>query len=269
MEGPKSKQSGSSNSSDLSLPPPPTTHELDRSPPKRPPGYNPPPPIGENTVRQQNNKHIQFQTQSTEQTSPPRRQSGNVLPQEGIRTTVASAATGFQAIEAHPVSQAGPVIGPYVQRAQTLATETQPVTCIPKPQETLASWRATNEEMTHVIPTNSTATSLSATFGLATLGPVSRSQSVAPSQSTAKLAHSEGMQIPQVPVRSGSSLSAPGEISISAVQVNPQVSLRESTHQSRQKVQQDTTQFKYQTDQRSNYLAVSYTHLTLPTNREV
>ena len=232
MDGPKDKQSGSSNSSDLSLPPHPTQHELDRSPPKRPPGYNPPPPIGENTVRQQNNKHIQFQNQSTEQTSPPRRQPGNSLPPEGVRTTVAPTATGFQAIEAHPVSQAGPVIGPYVQRAQTLATETQPVTCIPKPQETLASWRATNEEMTHVIPTNSTATSLSATFGLATLGPVSRSQSVAPSQSTAKLAHSEGMQIPQVPVRSGSSLSAPGEISISAVQVNPQVSLRESTHQS-------------------------------------
>ena len=111
MDGPKNKQSGSSNSSDLSLPPPPTTHESDRSPPKRPPGHNPPPPIAESTVRQQNHKHIQFQEQPTE---------------ENVRTTVAPTATGFQAIEAHPVSQAGPVIGPYVQRAQTLSTETQP-----------------------------------------------------------------------------------------------------------------------------------------------
>ena len=95
MDGPKNKHSGSSNSSDLSLPPLPTTHELDCSPPKRPPGHNPPPPIGENTVRQQNNKHIQFQTQSTDQTSLPRRQSGNSLPQEGVRTSVAPTATGF------------------------------------------------------------------------------------------------------------------------------------------------------------------------------
>ena len=78
-------------------------------------------------------RHIQFQEQPTE---------------ENVRTTVAPAATGFQAIEAHPVSQAGPVIGPHVQRAQTLSTETQPVTATPKPHETQASWQATDEEMT-------------------------------------------------------------------------------------------------------------------------
>ena len=186
----------------------------------------------ESAVRQEN-KHIQFQTQSTKQASPPRRPPGNSLTPAGASATAAPNTTQFQAIEAHPVSQAGPVIGPYVQRAQTLATEMRPVTCIPQPRETLASWQATTEQMTHVIPTTSTAASLSATYGQATLGPVPRSQSVAPSQPTANLAHSAGLHIPQVPVRSGSSLSAPGELYLSAVSVNPQ--------------------------------AVSYTHLTLPT----
>ena len=86
------------------------------------------------------------------------------------------------------------------------------------------------------------------------LGPVSRSQSVALSHPMATKAHSEGMRTPQVPVRSGSSLSASGEISNSVVKVNPQVSLRESPYQSEQQVQRDTTQFRYQTDQSYNYL---------------
>ena len=98
MDGPKGKKSASSHSSDLSLPPPPPTNETERSPPKRPPGQNPPPPTAESTVRPQTNKHIQFQVHPTK---------------EDVKTTVAPAATGFQAIEAHPVSQAGPVIGPY------------------------------------------------------------------------------------------------------------------------------------------------------------
>ena len=188
------------------------------------------------------------------QASPPRRPPGSSLTSTGANAAVAPTATQFQAIEAHPVSQAGPVIGPYVQRTQTLATGTQLVTCVPQPRETLASWRATTEEMTHVIPTTSTAPSLSAAYGHANLGPVPRSQSVAPSQPTANMAHSAGLQIPQVPVRSGSSLSAPGELYLSAVSVNPQVSLSESTQQLQQKVQQDATQFQYQTDQRTNYL---------------
>ena len=61
MDGPEDKRTKSSNSSDLSLPPHPTQHELDRSPPKRPPGYNPPPPIEESAVRQEN-KHCLLYT---------------------------------------------------------------------------------------------------------------------------------------------------------------------------------------------------------------
>ena len=125
---------------------------------------------------------------------------------------------------------------------------------IPKPSETQASWQATSEEMTHVIPTTSTATSLSATYGLPNVRPVSTSQSVAPSDPIATKAHSEVIHTPQVPVRSGSSLSTSAEISNSVVKVNPQVSLRESSYQSEQQVQQDTTQFRYQTDQSYNYL---------------
>ena len=239
MDGPKDKKSASSNSSDLSLPPPPTTHNTDRSPPKRPPGQSPPPPTAESTVRQQNNTHTQFQVHPK---------------QEDVKPTAAPTATEFQAIEAHPVSQAGPVIGPYVQRAQTLSTETEPVTAIPKPSETQASWQATSEEMTHVIPTTSTATTLSAIYGLPSVGTVPQSQSVAPSDPKATMAHSEVIHTPQLPVRSGSSLSTSAEISNSVVKVNPQLSLRPSSHKSEQQVQQDTNQFRYQTDQGYHYL---------------
>ena len=125
---------------------------MDRSPPKRPPGYNPPPPLDETVVRQ-NTKHIQFQSTAIKQESPPKRPPGSSPPPSAANATVVPTTTQFQVIEAHPVSQAGPVIGPYVQRAETLATKTQPVTCVPKASETLASWQATSEEMTHVIPT--------------------------------------------------------------------------------------------------------------------
>ena len=95
--------------------------------------------------------------------------------------------------------------------------------------------------------------SQSASYSHANLGPVSRSQPVITAHSS-NTAHSVGSHIPQVPMRSGSSLSAPSELLQSAVSVNPQVSLSASAHQTQKIVQQDTREFQYQTDQRTNYL---------------
>ena len=92
-----------------------------------------------------------------------------------------------------------------------------------------------------------------------------QSQSVAPSDPKATMAHSEVIHTPQVPVRSGSSLSTSAEISNSVVKVNPQVSLKAYSHQSEQQVLQNTTQFRYQTDQGYHYLQ----ERSQPHNREI
>ena len=229
MDGPKDQQTASSNSSDFSLPPHPTQHDVDQSHPQNPQGYNAPPPIKESAVRQ-NQKHIQFQTHTGKKESPPKRPPGSSPPPRGADAAVVPTTTQFQVIEAHPVSQAGPVIGPYVQRTETLATRTQPVTCVPQPRETLSSWLATSEEMAHVIPTTTTTGSTSVSHSQANLEQMSRSQPVITHHTAANRAHSAGSHIPHVPMRSGSSLSAPGELFQSAVSVNPQVSLSTLTN---------------------------------------
>ena len=261
MDGPEDKQTESSNSSDFSLPPHPTQHNVDRSPPKWPPGYNPPPPIDETVVRQ-NTKHIQFQNQAVKQESPPKRPPGSSPPPTGASAAVVPTTTQFQVIEAHPVSQAGPVIGPYVQRTETLATRTQPVTCVPQPRETLSSWQATSEEMAHVIPTTTTTGSTSVSHSQANLEQMSRSQPVVTHHTATNRAHSAGLHIPHVPMRSGSSLSAPGELFESAVSVNPQVSLSGLTNQTQKTVQQDTRELHYKTDQRKKISASTANHVS-------
>ena len=180
MDGPDDMQRESSASSELSLPPPPTQEDDNRSPPKRPPGHNSPPKLDTTTVGE-NKKELHFQILEAKGKSPPK------------NIAVVPTTNQFQVIEAHPVTQAGPKIGPYSQGTDTSATVTQTVTTAAsatQASEKLATWLATPEEMTHVIPTTTTTISHGGAQSPATLGPVSRSQQVITSHTTVIVARS-------------------------------------------------------------------------------